>query len=667
MFLFNRNALAVALIALGSVFLFSSPAFASPFTMNVAPQSGQVDKGGSVSFVATATCQTGPCEEIGFNISGLPAGVSPAYSTGNCAPTCSTVVTLSVALTASPIINLPITIEGQGSSHNSSATYTLTIIDPSGGAPIDSSWLQTDSAASRTGFNCTGNGSPAMGPTMNNVAVKGSGNNAGISTGLEPAQANWAQKTGTNTRTNHASVWDPVNNRMIVFAGAGTGGDFNDLWSYNTATNGWTQLIANGAGGSPEGRYGSSLLWDPINNRALLFGGLTFFSAYVNDLWSYNPATNGWTQLIANGAGGSPPGRSRHGVAWDQINNRLLVFGGYQSGNGLNDLWSYNPATNGWTQLSPTGGPPSTRYWHGMTWDQLNNKALVFGGYNNSSYRMNDLWSYDPLADSWTQKIANGAGGSPVARENASATWNPASNRMLVFGGYGNNGFMDVKNDLWSYNPATNGWTQLSPAGGPPPERYLQTAVWDANSFQMLIFGGYGPRTGSNYLGDLWALEGKYLSSGSYASAIFDTSQTSTFTNLTFSSTIPTNYNQWTQTTDADFGGGTMGSNATVSGTGAGANVGLSADIDLGGGTPTGDCNFTTAVNTSAQSIYDCMNVTVSGMVTVSGAAPLIINATGNATISGALIADGVNATSGTGRGGGPGGYGGGKQEQNGN
>ena len=156
MSLFNRSVLIIALIALGSVFFASSPAFASHFSISVAPPSGQVDKGSSVSFVVTATCQTSPCEEIGFNISGLPVGVSPAYSTGSCPPTCSAIITLSAAPTASPVVNLPITVEGQGSSHNASAVYTLTIIDPNGGAPINKSWLQTTDSTNQGGFNFTG-------------------------------------------------------------------------------------------------------------------------------------------------------------------------------------------------------------------------------------------------------------------------------------------------------------------------------------------------------------------------------------------------------------------------------------------------------------------------------------------------------------------------------
>src|SRR3989344_5353016 len=62
-----------------------------------------------------------------------------------------------------------------------------------------------------------------------------------------------------------------------------------------------------------------------------------------------------------------------------------------------------------------------------------------------------------------------------------------------------------------------------------------------------------------------------YLS-GTFSSAIYDTTQNSAYTNLTFSSTVPVNPNQWTQTTDADFSGGTNAS-TTVSGTGNSASI----------------------------------------------------------------------------------------------
>src|ERR1019366_342428 len=36
-------------------------------------------------------------------------------------------------------------------------------------------------------------------------------------------------------------------------------------------------------------------------------------------------------------------------------------------------------------------------------------------------------------------------------------------------------------------------WTQLAPAGGPPPARAAHSAVLDNATNQMIVFGGYGP------------------------------------------------------------------------------------------------------------------------------------------------------------------------------
>ena len=91
----------VALIFTGLWLLASaSPALASHFNMSVAPSSGNVDKGNQISFVATATYIGPPSETIGFNVSGLPSGASAVYSTGGCAPTCSTIVTINTGSAA---------------------------------------------------------------------------------------------------------------------------------------------------------------------------------------------------------------------------------------------------------------------------------------------------------------------------------------------------------------------------------------------------------------------------------------------------------------------------------------------------------------------------------------------------------------------------------------
>jgi hypothetical protein len=65
---------------------------------------------------------------------------------------------------------------------------------------------------------------------------------------------------------------------------------------------------------------------------------------------------------------------------------------------------------------------------------------------------------------------------------------------MTIFGG-GNNGIMDIPNDVWVLTNA-NGlggqpkWIQLFPAGNLPAARENEAATYDPASNAMTIFGG---------------------------------------------------------------------------------------------------------------------------------------------------------------------------------
>ena len=52
-----------------------------------------------------------------------------------------------------------------------------------------------------------------------------------------------------------------------------------------------------------------------------------------------------------------------------------------------------------WTQLSPATSPPARSYL-AMTFDEASNKVLVFGGFSGSGY-LNDTWTFD--GSTWTK------------------------------------------------------------------------------------------------------------------------------------------------------------------------------------------------------------------------------------------------------------------------
>jgi len=85
---------------------------------------------------------------------------------------------------------------------------------------------------------------------------------------------------------------------------------------------------------------------------------------------------------------------------------------------------------------------------------------------------------------------------APAKRLLQSAVYDPATNRMIVFGGatqdFGNFG---LYNDVWVLANAdgtggASAWVQLTPSGAPPAPRFGAGGVYDPGSNRLIIFGG---------------------------------------------------------------------------------------------------------------------------------------------------------------------------------
>ncbi|MBI4711967.1 MAG: hypothetical protein HY762_01470 [Planctomycetes bacterium] len=310
-----------------------------------------------------------------------------------------------------------------------------------------------------------------------------------------PTNNTWTEQNPTGgpptARYNHSMVWDGAN---VIMFGGWSGSNRNDLWWYNPTDNTWTQKIANGDPSSPTARYFASMVWD--SNRVILFGGYDATNK-MNDLWWYDPTGNTWTQKIANGDINSPSQRyDGHSMAWD--GTEAIMFGGKASdGNPLNDLWWYDPTGNTWAEKitqNGTGLPTLLRSAHSMVWDGT--KGIMFGGYYNSTTYYNDLWWYEPISNTWTQKKTNGDAGSPAKRASFPMVWN--GTEAIMFGG-GETGTRS--NELWWYTPSNNTWTQKKTEGdaGSPSQRFWSSMVWDGN--KAILFGG---DTAAGFKNDWW-------------------------------------------------------------------------------------------------------------------------------------------------------------------
>jgi hypothetical protein len=283
----------------------------------------------------------------------------------------------------------------------------------------------------------------------------------------------------------------------------------NDVWRLygspnpfgGTALN-WSQVHPVGSPPSP--RDGHVAAYDPTSNRMVVFAGAVGQTTCADDVWVLANANgfggnSSWIQL--NPLGGPPAPRWESEGVYDPASNTLMIYGGDNCNNvPFSDYWVLSNAngvsgTPTWTQLSPSGGPGARRSF-GVVYDPASNELILFGGYNDAGAYFNDAWVLSHAngtggTPAWTQ--LSPAGTPPVARAHLTATYDPATNTMTIFAGVAAN---TVYGDTWILTHAnglggTPTWMQIASGSNIfPTPRYAHKAVYDQSRNVMTVFGG---------------------------------------------------------------------------------------------------------------------------------------------------------------------------------
>jgi peroxiredoxin/N-acetylneuraminic acid mutarotase len=167
------------------------------------------------------------------------------------------------------------------------------------------------------------------------------------------------------------------------------------------------------------------------------------------------------------------PDEELYGVA---CNGKMYVIGGWGDGKARGANYEYDPASDSWTKKKPMPHPA-----HHAALASLDGKIYVSGGFvppQNSQIPIggawqpvNELWEYDPAADSW-KALAS----MPTKRGAAVAA--EAGGKIYVIGGattvegskdpfFTFLGPSQVLSTNEVYDPATNKWESRKPMGVP--------------------------------------------------------------------------------------------------------------------------------------------------------------------------------------------------------
>lgn len=245
-----------------------------------------------------------------------------------------------------------------------------------------------------------------------------------------------ASTGGPAARTNSVLVWDSTAERLLLFGGNDSEsgmniGPLNDVWEFDPASGSWSELSPSGTAPAP--RLSAAGLYDASRHRLVLYGGFDTFDFgggvdYFSDVWALDLNTMTWEQL-ANEVGG-PDGRFGSSMMYDVEFDNYMLFGGHddQALGNRNDNWLFFPSNNTWGQLglgdtfnSPQIGVcefppdfttidpalPERRTYHTIVWSETCNRGLMFGGKTDCG-SANDVWSY--ADEAWTEEVVATAG-----------------------------------------------------------------------------------------------------------------------------------------------------------------------------------------------------------------------------------------------------------------
>ena len=174
---------------------------------------------------------------------------------------------------------------------------------------------------------------------------------------------------------------------------------------------------------------------------------------------------------------GKPSKRYYHSMAYNDVERRAIMFGGYGD-EYMDDTWTYDLDTNRWQERTPLASPTARRA-HSMVYDPVVDRMILFGGTSGGS----ETWLYDLNNDTWEEFTTDIR---PPGRTVHAMVYHRLSGKSVLFGG----GLgVTSYNDTWILD-TTNGTWRLSNPPLSPEKRKGHSMAYEGPTGRIFLFGG---------------------------------------------------------------------------------------------------------------------------------------------------------------------------------
>jgi len=219
-----------------------------------------------------------------------------------------------------------------------------------------------------------------------------------------------------------------------------------------------------------------------LNNEGYILGGLDD-EGFRRKMHSYDSNQDDWDSEESIG-GPNGAGLNRGSASAFSIKEKGYICLGQGQTNGFfKDLWEYDPITESWSQKADFIGT-ERRQAIGFAIDTF---GYVGTGVDIFGFQK-DMYKYDPSTNSWTQ--INDFGGS-ARKEAVGFTMGGQA-----YVGTGDDGIK--RSDFWQYEPISDVWTQKSNFPGTPRKGAVGWGIFPQ------AFIATGEDISHTYKNDLW-------------------------------------------------------------------------------------------------------------------------------------------------------------------
>jgi hypothetical protein len=271
-------------------------------------------------------------------------------------------------------------------------------------------------------------------------------------------------------RYNSVMTYDAGRGVVVQFGGGIR--DFNtygDTWEFDGTS--WRGRELSG----PSPRRLPLLTYDLAHQRVVLFGGDVTGEGDdpSNETWVYDGVAWSMLPIVA-----PPPGRSSPAFAYDDIRQRVVMFGGNSGANKmpyLTDTWEFDGSA--WKRIDTAQSPPFDVDYSRMAFDHQRQRAVLSTTRNGLDI---ETWEYDGAA--WRQQPTTEAPprGAPLVYDVRRAVLAAVTDRAL-----------------WTYTGATWQRRRTISRGGVP----ARAIAYNNMRGEIVRFGGVDPGTS-----DTWVL-----------------------------------------------------------------------------------------------------------------------------------------------------------------